>query len=120
MTGTRAFYRPIGTASLSQAVDTVASALAFAREKGASEVLVSVADLSGFDPPNTAERYFLAEKWAAAAGGRLRVALVIGAEMIDPHKFGVTVATTRGMVADVFTTEAEALSWLDGKRRLGG
>jgi hypothetical protein len=34
--------------------------------------------------------------------------------MIDPAKFGVTVAANRGLVSNVFTTEAEAVAWLDG------
>jgi len=33
--------------------------------------------------------------------------------MIDPQKFGVTVALNRGLICDVFTTEAEAIAWLD-------
>jgi hypothetical protein len=36
--------------------------------------------------------------------------------MIDPRKFGVTVARNRGLVSNIFTTEAEARVWLDAKK----
>ena len=42
----------------------------------------------------------------------MRVAVVTYPEMIDPEKFGVTVASNIGFVSDVFTSEAEALTWL--------
>jgi uncharacterized protein (DUF2384 family) len=32
--------------------------------------------------------------------------------MIDPEKFGVTVAFNLGFASDVFTSEEEALTWL--------
>ena len=42
----------------------------------------------------------------------MHVAVVTYPEMIDPQKFGVTVATNIGFVSDVFTSEEEALTWL--------
>jgi hypothetical protein len=41
--------------------------------------------------------------------------MVARAEMIDPQKFGVTVAALRGLVSNVFTTEVEARAWLDAR-----
>jgi hypothetical protein len=38
--------------------------------------------------------------------------MVARAEMIHPQKFGVLVATNRGLVSNIFTTEAEARAWL--------
>ena len=38
--------------------------------------------------------------------------MVARAEMIDPQKFGVTVAENLGLITDVFTLQAEALAWL--------
>src|SRR5262245_32807074 len=97
-----------------EAVEMVADAIAYTREKGAAELLVNVYGLAGFASPNIMDRFLLAEKWTLAAGGRVRVALVDRAERIHPHKFGVMVAANRGAVFDVFATEAEALAWLDG------
>ena len=114
MTGHRAFYRPVGTVSLRDVVDMVSLAIAHACAKGASEMLVNLSAVAGFAPPTTIERYRFVTKWVATAGGRLQLAVVVRPKMIDRHKFGVTVATNRGLMADVFTTEAEALAWLDG------
>jgi hypothetical protein len=41
--------------------------------------------------------------------------MVARAEMIHPHKFGVTVARNRGLVSNIFPTESEARAWLDAK-----
>jgi preprotein translocase subunit YajC len=38
--------------------------------------------------------------------------MVARAEMIDPKKFGVTVAANSGLVGDVFESEEKALAWL--------
>jgi len=35
-------------------------------------------------------------------------------ELIDPEKFGRTVAANIGFATEVFTTEQEALLWLQG------
>jgi hypothetical protein len=74
---------------------------------------VDTTALTGFPAPDTFQRFLAAVGWAESAGGRLRLSMVARAEMIDPAKFGVTVAANRGLVSNVFTTEAEALAWLD-------
>ena len=50
-------------------------------------------------------------EWARAAGGAVRLAMVARPEMIDPQKFGVTVAANIGLNADVSTSDEEALHW---------
>ena len=40
------------------------------------------------------------------------VALVARSELIDPQKFGATVARNRGFHADVFVSEDLAVTWL--------
>jgi hypothetical protein len=57
--------------------------------------------------------------WADEASGGVRLAMVARAEMIDPEKFGVTVAANRGLVSNIFTTELEARAWLDAGDRRG-
>jgi hypothetical protein len=93
----------------------VSMAIAYAREQGVSELVANVSAVAGFSPPDTFARYCLVKQWVATAGGRVRLAVVAGAAMIDPDKFGVTVAANRGLSADIFMTEAEAIAWLDGK-----
>jgi hypothetical protein len=113
--GSRGFYRPVGIVTFEQAVDRVAAAMSYARERGLADLLASTLGLSGFPPPSTFARYALAVKWAEAAGGALRVALVARPEVIDPQKIGVLMAQNRGVNGDVFTREADALAWLDAR-----
>jgi hypothetical protein len=47
----------------------------------------------------------------------VQLSLVVRPEMIDPEKFGITVARNAGMNADVFPAEPEALAWLLGDSR---
>jgi hypothetical protein len=108
-------YRPIGSASFDEAVSRVRAAIAIARSKGARELLVDTTALTGFLSPDTFQRYFAAVAWAAEAAGSLRLAMVARAEMIDPQKFGVTVAANRGLISNIFTTEAEARAWLNAR-----
>src|SRR5262245_55675800 len=108
----RAVFRPMGQVSIGQAAELVASAIGFARSLNIRKLLVDITNLTGFEPPDLASRYFIIHEWARAAGNCVRVALVVRPEMIDPRMFGMTVAANIGFVADVFTTEKDALIWL--------
>ncbi len=105
-------YRPVGQVSLSAAEQLVTAAIALAREKGIRKLLIDVTGLTGFVSPSLASRYQMVHEWARAAGGLVRVAMVVRPEMIDPRKFGITVAGNAGLIADVFSTEETALAWL--------
>jgi len=109
-------YRPAGTVSFDEAVTLVRSAIATARSGQARELVVDTTQLSGFPSPDTFQRFLAVVGWAEEASGRLRLAMVARAEMIDPQKFGVTVATNRGLVSNIFPTEVEARAWLDAGR----
>ena len=109
----RGFFRPVGHVSLDEAVELVDRAIAYARASGITRLMVSGLQLTGVESPNPSERYFLVEKWAHTANGAVRVALAIPPNLIDPQKFGVTVAVNRRWIADVFVTEASATAWLD-------
>ena len=80
------------------------------------ELVVDTRALGGFPSPDVFQRFLAATEWAEQKVGRLRVVMIAKPEMIDPHKFGVTVAVNRGLVSNIFTTETEALAWLDAKR----
>jgi hypothetical protein len=109
----RGVYRPVGQVSLDRAIEMVDAALAYARRHGIRDVLVNGLGLTGFPSPTLSERFFLAEKWALTAGGAVRLSMVCHAHMIDPEKFGMTVANNRGLVSDVFDNEPDAVAWLD-------
>lgn len=113
MEGGRGHYRPVGSVSFDKAVAWVRAAIAFARSNHAVDLLVDTTMLTGLLSPEIFQRFLAAVAWAEEAAGRLHLAMIARAEMIDPQKFGVTVAANRGLVSNIFTTEAEARAWLD-------
>jgi len=110
--GGHAEYRPTGELSLAQATRLITSGIAFARERQVKKLMVVTVGLAGFQPPNLIQRYNFIHEWAKASGYSVQVAVVALPEMIDPQKFGVTVAFNIGFASDVFTSEEEALTWL--------
>jgi hypothetical protein len=54
----------------------------------------------------------MVQDWAQAAQGELIVALVTLPEYILPGKFGVKAARDAGLKSDVFTSAADAKTWL--------
>jgi hypothetical protein len=117
--GRHGLYRPVGSFSFDEAVARVRAAIAVACSNQVGDLLVDTTALTGFPSPDTFQRFLAAVEWADEARGRLRLAMVARAEMIDPQKFGVTVVSNRGLVSNIFTTAAEARAWLDAKQGLG-
>lgn len=115
MLGDIAIFRPSGSISLEQAIDLIKSAIASARERAVRKLLIVLSGLDGFDSPGIAARHYMSRQWAGASAGIIHLAFVPKAHMIDPEKFGVMVAKNFGASADVFTSEADALAWLQAK-----
>lgn len=109
-----AAFRPAGVMKLAKMVEMVTEAISYARATGERRLLVVLTEVTGYPPPKLTARYRLVREWARASEGKVRVAMVDREEMIDPSRFGVTVATNAGMEADVFMDEKEALVWLAG------
>jgi hypothetical protein len=107
-----AFYRLTGTMTLPQAVQFIKQAIAAAREQKFRKLLVEASTVRGFEPPDLVTRYFLVREWAGESQSLVELSLVLEQRMIDPEKFGMTVAANSGMRGDAFTTEAEAIEWL--------
>ena len=112
MLGDHAEYRPTGELSLAQAARLITSGIKFAREHQVKKFMVVTLGIAGFQPPNVIQRYYFIHDWAKASAHSVQVAVVAHPHMIDPQKFGVTVALNIGFTSDVFTSEAEALTWL--------
>ena len=112
----RGYFRPAGRITFDGGVTMVRAAIAAARRNQARELLVDTTALTGFRSPTTFQRFLAAVAWSDEAKGSVRLAMVAKQEMIHPRKFGVTVAASRGLVSNVFTTEEEARAWLDGRR----
>lgn len=112
----RGIYRPVGRVTFDEGVAMVRAAIAAARRNQVRFLLVDTTALTGFRSPTTFQRFLAAVAWSDEAKGGVRLAMVARQEMIHPRKFGVTVAASRGLVSNVFTTEEEARAWLDGRR----
>ncbi len=109
-------FCPTGEHTLLEAEALIADAISACRDRGIERLLVDATGVTGVPIPTLVERFLIAEEWAQASGGAVVVALVVRAEYIHPRKFGISVATDRGMVTDVFTSEAEALRWLESRQ----
>jgi len=105
-------YHPVGTVSFDRAVTMIRAAIAAAHRNGVRDLLVDISALTGFPSPDTFERFLAVVEWAEEARGNVRLAMVARAEMIHPQRLGVLVAANRGLVSNIFATEAEARAWL--------
>ncbi len=112
--GEYAVFRPSGEASLEQATEMVASAISRARAQSIRKLLVITLGWQALNSPNVADRYFMVQRWAIAAAGAVKVAIVARPDLIDPEKFGVKVARNSGLCAEIFASEPEAVLWLKG------
>jgi len=104
-------FRPVGDLSFYDAVSIISESLSFATFLSFDRLLVDATQLTGFPAPTTWQRFWMATEWATITRS-LRLAVVARAELIDPDRFGVTVARNRGLFANVFTSEREAARWL--------
>ena len=113
-----AVYRPTGQVTFDGALALVSAAIAHARERGISKLLIDSTALTGLGPAiSTWDRFRFAEQMARVAMSSVVLAMVAHPGLIDERRFGVTVARNRGMMAGIFATEAEALAWLMDPRR---
>lgn len=105
-------FRPVGTYRFQQLVALVTEVIVQARERGIGKLAVITYGVSGFQPPSLSERHWMVREWVDASQGKLKVAMVVPVEFIDPEKFGIVAAANFGVTADVFTSETDALKWL--------
>jgi len=112
--GPRAFYRPVFDATFHDALRLCVGAVNWAREQGCVDMLVNVRGISGLEAITPFMKYEVAVGWAQAAGG-MRVALVVHDHIMNPEKLALLMAHNRGVNGDAFTTEADALRWLDAR-----
>jgi hypothetical protein len=105
-------YRLSGDGPLEEAANKVIEAITFSREQGIRKLLVDTTHWTGHSNPTTFERFDWAEAFARAAFTKVKVAMVVRSEFMDPERFEVTVARNRGLFGNVFDSEKEALEWL--------
>lgn len=112
-----AVFRPSGHVTLAQMAKMVEQSIELAKTHRVGRLLGVITGLDGFPSPTLADRFFIISEWAAASAGQIKFALVIQPWLMDPRRFGVLVARNRGFLADVFTSEEDALAWLLGAEK---
>jgi len=105
-------FRPRGESTLVEAVDLIAKAIALCRDRRLNKLLVVTTGLAGVPIPTLVDRFLMVEEWARESKSIVVVALVASPEYVHPQKFGVRVAEHFGLIADVFTSESDALKWV--------
>ncbi len=105
-----------GDYEATEAKEVLQAAIDSALQNGHSKLLVDCRRLVG--NPRTMQRFDLGESIARhyheARGDRVvRIAVVGNEPLIDPQRFGATVAANRGVPVKVTTDFDDALGWLD-------
>ena len=106
-----AYYRPVGQVSFPEVSKLISTALSVCRKNRIRKLLYNTKGLTGFGVPNTVQRYWFCVQLATNAK-EIIVAVVAQEQMIDPDRFGTTVARNRGAIADIFSSESDAQNWL--------
>ena len=101
--------------SFEAAVDLVTSCIAQLVARGQPHLLLDVRGV-GFPSPTLDERLDMVRRWAKAADGRLRIALVMPVHFFDAENIGVISAGNLGLAGQVFLDEGEAMRWLQDER----
>ena len=104
---------------MAEPITLVTSAIAHCRDRRVTKLLIDVTGLVGVAIPSLIDRFLMVEEWAQEGRGVVAAAMVARPEYIHPRKFGVRVAADFGMVAEVFTSGADALQWLSSNPELG-
>lgn len=105
-------YRLFGHGPLEEAANKVIEVIAFSRDQGIRNLLIDTTHWTGHPNPTTMERFDWAAAFAIAARTKVKVAMVVRPEFMDPEQFEVTVARNRGLFGNVFDSEKDALAWL--------
>ena len=96
-------------------IDACRQALSFASENKITAILIDGRRLTG-ELFTTMERFKVGEAFAYLQRGLpfvTRVAVVGNEPLVDPNRFGETVAVNRGALGKVFTDIEEATMWLE-------
>jgi len=103
-------------------LDACRRALSVAGEKKIATVLIDARQVTG-ERISTMDRFKVGETFAGIQRGfpfATRVAVLGNEPLVEPGRFGETVAVNRGAVGRVFTDLDEATNWLEGGDPTGG
>ena len=104
----------VGEYEIESVLEVYSTAFDLAADENLDAILVDGIALQG-PQPTTMERYrmgnYIAQR-CLAFGKYVRIAVVSNVHIIDPNRFGETVARNRGGLLKVFTKIEEAITWL--------
>ena len=106
-----------GTFSSEAVLNAYEKALNIAEREGLEAILVDISDLKGVTP-TTMYRYDLGVAIARIQrnhANRTCIAVVGKEPIIEPQRFGETVAVNRGARGKVFTDIDEAVTWIESE-----
>jgi hypothetical protein len=106
------YFRPQGECSLIDAVELIKGAIAYCRGRGVDKLLFNATGLVGVAVPSLCDRFLMIEELAPEVKGAVVMALVVRPEYIHPEKFGVRLASDLGLVAEIYSSETDAVNWL--------
>lgn len=110
-----AAFRPRGARRFATWRAEMLGALHWCIGAGQKRILADFQGVRLADDPTTFDRFKLGESAAASgAAAGVRVAVVGKEPVMDPERFGVTVAANRGLDIRAFDDEVAALAWLVG------
>ena len=107
-----------GVRTLGEAVDEVDACLRKARSDGVRRLLIDIRGLSGFPKPDVSARLGMVRRWAASAGGGMKVAMISPRSLNDGERLDIVLAKALAFDGDVFETEEDARHWLDQRPAL--
>lgn len=114
--GDVACFRMTGEQDLEDGVRQIADAIARTKASGLDKLLVDIRRISGVESPGVATRHWLMGEWAREGRARVRLAIVVRPEFIDPDRVAIIAGLNAGFVSNVFEDEKPALDWLLGRR----
>ena len=107
-----AVFCPVGQASFAEVSELISRAVLRCRKEMIEKLLIDSTGVPKFRPPDTSERFKLAERIASDAESSVKIAHVASPEWVRSGKFGLMVAKNRGLDAKNFTLETAAVKWL--------
>jgi hypothetical protein len=103
---------PVGRFPFDEMAHLMSRAVVFCRRQKIKKLLIISTRVSGFHPPKISERYDLAELLASDAASSVKIAHVASPEWVHSGEFDVLVSRNRGLDAENFLAESDALQWL--------
>ena len=113
--GSRGVYCPRGTFEHYEAALMVRDALMHCATHGARELLADLSEVTTTRLPSLVSRAEVLRMWKEAASEKVRLALVLKAELLNNGGFGNTFIRNIRFDAQIFRTVTEAIFWLEAR-----